>query len=87
MKLMKNEKYLQQNFSPKVLLPETAADSTLRVSMSYVPFTCKSPMVTHFALIFHKRCILILIHYVCNAHFHWLWRRKFAAFKIIAFMP
>ena len=22
----------------------------------------------------------ILIHYVCNAHFHWLWRRKFAAF-------
>ena len=24
---------------------------------------------------------LILIHYVCNAHFHWLWRRKFAALK------
>ena len=23
----------------------------------------------------------ILIHYVCNAHFHWLWRRKFAALK------
>ena len=20
-------------------------------------------------------------HYVCNAHFHWLWRRKFAALK------
>ena len=25
--------------------------------------------------------IVILIHYVCNAHFHWLWRRKFAALK------
>ena len=23
----------------------------------------------------------ILILYVCNAHFHWLWRRKFAALK------
>ena len=23
----------------------------------------------------------ILIHYVCNAHFHWLWRWKFAALK------
>ena len=23
----------------------------------------------------------ILIHYVYNAHFHWLWRRKFAALK------
>ena len=24
---------------------------------------------------------VILNHYVCNAHFHWLWRRKFAALK------
>ena len=24
---------------------------------------------------------IILIHYVCVAHFHWLWRRKFAALK------
>ena len=23
----------------------------------------------------------ILIHYVCNAHFHWQWRRKFATLK------
>ena len=23
----------------------------------------------------------ILIHYVCNTHFHWLWRWKFAALK------
>ena len=22
-----------------------------------------------------------LIHYICNAHFYWLWRRKFAAWK------
>ena len=29
-----------------------------------------------------------LIHCVCNAQFHWLWRRKFAALiKISAFMP
>ena len=24
---------------------------------------------------------VILIHYVCNGHFHWLWRRKFVALK------
>ena len=37
----------------------------------------------------YKRCIAlglllktrILIHYVCNARFHWLWRWKFAALK------
>ena len=34
--------------------------------------------------VFEMKCALrsnILIHYVCNAHFHWLWRRKFAALK------
>ena len=29
----------------------------------------------------NKTTIHILIHYVCNARFHWLWRRKFAALK------
>ena len=28
----------------------------VRVSKSYVPFTCKFPMVMHFVLILHKRC-------------------------------
>ena len=32
-------------------------------------------------LVFFVMYIDILIHYVCNAHFHWLWRRKFAALK------
>ena len=33
-------------------------------------------------LLFMKMILyIILIHYVCNAHFHWLWRRKFAALK------
>ena len=31
------------------------------------------------SVIFVKRGILI--HYDCNAHFHWLWRQKFAALK------
>ena len=48
MKLMKNKKYLQQKFSRNVLVPETTADFTSRVSKSYVPFTCKFPMVMHF---------------------------------------
>ena len=29
---------------------------TSRVSKSYVPFTCKFPMVMHFVLILHRRC-------------------------------
>ena len=45
MKLMKNKKYLQQKFSRKVLVPQTRADLTSRVSKSYFPFTCKFPMV------------------------------------------
>ena len=56
MKLMKNKKYLQQKFSRKVLVPQTTADFTSRVSKSYVPFTCKFPMVMHFVPILHRRC-------------------------------
>ena len=56
MKLTKNEKYLQQKFSQKVLVPQTAADFTSRVSKSYVPFTCKFPMVMHSVPILHRRC-------------------------------
>ena len=56
MKLMKNKKYLQQKFSGSVLVPQTTADFTSRVSKSYVPFTCKFPMVMHFVLNLYKRC-------------------------------
>ena len=56
MKLIKNKKYLQQKFSRKVLVPQTTADFTLRVSKSYVPFTCKFPMVMHFVPILHRCC-------------------------------
>ena len=57
MKLIKNKKYLQQTISRKVLVPQTTADFTLRVSKSYmyVPFTCKFPMVMHFVPILHRR--------------------------------
>ena len=49
MKLMKNTKYSQQEFSWKVFEPETATDFTFRVNKSYVPFTCKFHIVTlHF---------------------------------------
>ena len=54
--MMKNKKYLQQKFSRKVLVPQTTVDSTSRVSKSYVPFTCKFPMVMHFVPIPHSRC-------------------------------
>ena len=40
MKLTKNKKYLQQKFSQKLLVPQTTADFTSRVSKSYVPFAC-----------------------------------------------
>ena len=43
MKLMKNQQYLEQKFSREVLVPQTTADFTSRVSKSYVPFTCKIP--------------------------------------------
>ena len=56
MKLMKNEKYLQQIFSWKVLVPQTSADFTSRVTKRYVPFTCKFPMVMHSVPILHRRC-------------------------------
>ena len=48
LKLMKNKKYLQQKFSQKGLVPQTTADFTSRVIKSYVPFTCKFPMVFAF---------------------------------------
>ena len=56
MKLLKNKKYLQRKLSQKVLVPQTTVDFTSRVSKSYVPFTCKFPMVMHFVPIRHKRC-------------------------------
>ena len=56
MKLMKNKKYLQQKFSRQVLEPKTTAAFTSMVSKSYVPFTCKFPMVMHFVPILHRRC-------------------------------
>ena len=55
MKLMKNEKYLQQKFSRKILVPQTTADFKSRVSKSNAPFTCKFPMVMHFVSILHRR--------------------------------
>ena len=56
MKLMKNKKYLQHKFSRKVLVLQTTADFKSRVSKSYVPFTCKFPMVMHSVPILHRRC-------------------------------
>ena len=56
MKLMKNKKYLQQKFSRNVLVPETTADFTSRICKSYVPFTCKFPMVMHFVPILPRWC-------------------------------
>ena len=56
MKLMKIKKYFQLKFSQKVLVTQATADFTLRVSKSYVPFTCKFPMVMHFVPILHKHC-------------------------------
>ena len=56
MKLMTNKKYLQQKFSRQVPIPQTTAAFTSRVSKSYVPFTCKFPMVMHFMLILDRCC-------------------------------
>ena len=64
MKLTKNKKYLQRKFSQKVLVPQTTADFTSRVSKSYAPFTCKFPMVMHFVPILHKRYMSKLNFYV-----------------------
>ena len=47
---------MQQKFPRKVLVPKTTADFTSRVSKSYVPFTCKFPIVKHFVPILHRRC-------------------------------
>ena len=57
MKLMKNKIYLQQKKNSRmVLVPQTTADFTSRISKSHVPFTCKFPMVMHFVPIIHRRC-------------------------------
>ena len=64
MKLIKNKKYLQQKFSRKVLVPQTTAYLTSRVSKSYVPFTCKFPMVMHFVPILHRHCRSKTIFYI-----------------------
>ena len=37
-------------------VPQTTADFTSRVTKSYVPFTCKFPMVIHFVPILHRHC-------------------------------
>ena len=29
----------------------------------------------------------ILLHYICNVHFHWLRHKKICGIKIIAIMP
>ena len=55
MKLMKNKKYLQRKCSQNLLVTQTTADFTSRVSKRYVPFTCKFPMVMHFVPILHRR--------------------------------
>ena len=70
MKLMKNEKYLQQKFSRKVdlLVPQTTDYFTSRVSKSYVPFTCKFPIVMHFVLILH-RCCRSKIHFYVFSYY------------------
>ena len=64
MKLMKNEQYLQQKISRKVLVPQTTADFTSRVSKSSVRFTCKFPMVMHFVPILYRRCRAKINFYV-----------------------
>ena len=55
-KLMQNKKYSQQNISRMVLVPQITTDFTSRVSKSYVPFTCKFPMVIHFVPILPRCC-------------------------------
>ena len=56
MKLMKNKKI----FAVKVFTKGTCTPNYSRfyveVSKSYVPFTCKFPMVMHFVPILHRRC-------------------------------
>ena len=47
---------MQQKVSQNVLVPHTTVDFTSRVSKSYVPFTCKFPMVMHFVPILSKHC-------------------------------
>ena len=55
MKLVKNKKIFAAKFFTNVLVPQTTADFMSRVSKSYVPFTCRFPMVMHFEPI-RRRC-------------------------------
>ena len=59
---------MQQNFLQKVLLLHATVDFTLRVDKSYVPFTCKFPIVMHFVLILLKRCRSKTNFYVFSYH-------------------
>ena len=61
MKLVKNKKYLQKNFHD---ITQTTADFMPIVSKSYVPFTCKFPVVMYFVLILQKRSRSITNLYV-----------------------
>ena len=57
MKLMKNKKKtFATKISLKVFVTETTTEFTSRVSKSYVPVTCKFPMVMHFVLVLYKCC-------------------------------
>ena len=46
---------MQQKFSEKVLVPETTAKFTLKVSKSYALLHVKFPMVMHFCADLHSR--------------------------------
>ena len=53
MKLMNSKKnYLQNKCSIKVLVRETTTDFSLRLSKTYITFTCKFPMIMHKVLVF-----------------------------------
>ena len=66
MKLMINKQLWQFFFLWKAFVRETTRDFVLRVNKSYVPFTCKFPMVMHFVLILHKCCRSENNFYVSN---------------------
>ena len=54
-----NEAYEKYKiFAAKIFTKGTCTPNYSRfyVSKSYVPFTCKSPIVIHFVPIFHRRC-------------------------------
>ena len=57
---------MQQKFSRQVVVPQITAAFMSRISKSYVPFTCKFPMVMHFLPILHRRCRSKTNFYVFN---------------------